>query len=581
MTDNAQTGRPPTACRSIARVLSDYHWYLLAVAAVVAFVLGYIGFGQLWHEQHEPSNWSDALYWSFKTFLLNSPADPNLPWTLDIARFLAPVVAGYAGLSAVGVLFRDRLQQMRIPLMRRHVVMCGLGYVGSLFLRHLRATGARVVVIESDPANSAIQLCRSLGVPVVIGDAQTQRTLQAAGIERADRLLAVTSDDAVNAEIVAAAGLLTTGRSGGVVRCLARIGDPELCALLRVQEAETEPTSSLDFFNTDEISARLMLDDFPIDIESSHPHIIVADLGLLGGWVVYHAARGWHERRADNTVPLVITVVDPSAEECVGSLLDRYPALEPVCRFICLSPSVRELQRLSEHHAKADAPPPARAYVTAYRDEDGLDIALKLRHELDDDVPVVVALSQTEGMARLVDQVGGAGDLNIEVFRTLERTCTVDLVQGGSTESIACGIHRRWCVEEAAKGKPAPSWSEIDESRKESSRAQARDISAKLRSIGCEIAPLRDWDASDFVFTDDEIEKLAVMEHDRWMRERIESGWTSGEKDVARKKTPYLVPFAELPADIAEYDRIFVREIPALLASVGMQVVRAPRGLPR
>jgi hypothetical protein len=37
-----------------------------------------------------------------------------------------------------------------------------------------------------------------------------------------------------------------------------------------------------------------------------------------------------------------------------------------------------------------------------------------------------------------------------------------------------------------------------------------------------------------------------------------------------------LVAFEKLPADIAEFDRIFVREIPRLLASVGLQVVRAP-----
>jgi hypothetical protein len=34
------------------------------------------------------------------------------------------------------------------------------------------------------------------------------------------------------------------------------------------------------------------------------------------------------------------------------------------------------------------------------------------------------------------------------------------------------------------------------------------------------------------------------------------------------------VPFARLPADVAEYDRIFVREIPTLLVSAGLQVAR-------
>ena len=131
----------------------------------------------------------------------------------------------------------------------------------------------------------------------------------------------------------------------------------------------------------------------------------------------------------------------------------------------------------------------------------------------------------------------------------------------------------RWRSEQASAGKPAPAWEELDESRKESSREQARDIPVKLRTVGCDIAPLRDPNARDFAFSDQEVEKLADAEHVRWIRERVADGWTAGDKDVARKTTPYLVPFDELPADIAEFDRIFVREIPRLLASAGLQVV--------
>ena len=567
-----------TPGRRFSRVLADYRWYVLGVAAVVAFVLGCVGFWQYYVSSGVHPAPSDVVWWSLRNFLAYSPSDPKLPVTLDIARFLAPVVAGFAGVGALASLFRDRVQQMRIPVIRGHFLICGLGYVGTVFLRRLRETGARVVVIETDAANPNIQLCRRLGVPVIVGDAQVPRMLQAAGVERATRLLAVTADDAVNAEIVAIARRLVTGRPRGGLGCLARVGDPELCVLLRVEEAERAGAAlALDFFNTDEISARLMLDEFGIDTGCAHPHILVADLDVLGGWVVYHAARAWYERRQDDTVPLVVTVVDASAEERISSLVDAYPALEGICRFICLSASERELDLLPARHAEAAAPPLTRAYVTAYRDEQGLTSALKLRHKLENAVPLVVALSRTHGVARLLDDVRSAGGLSIDVFPTLERTCTVDLVEGGSFETIARAVHRRWCSAQHARGEPAPTWSELDDSRKESSRAQARDIAAKLHAIDCEVTPLRDWGASDFVITEEEVEKLAAMEHKRWMRERIESAWTLGDGDVSQKKSPYLVPFADLPADIAEYNRIFVRGIPALLASVGLQVFRTPR----
>jgi hypothetical protein len=156
----------------------------------------------------------------------------------------------------------------------------------------------------------------------------------------------------------------------------------------------------------------------------------------------------------------------------------------------------------------------------------------------------------------------------------------VELMWSGPVEPIAQAIHERWRSAQIEAGKPAPSWQELDESRKESSRDQARDIPAKLRMVGCDVAPLDREHGNDFAFADEEVERLAAAEHDRWVWERTADGWTSGDKDAARKTTPYLVPFDQLPADIADYDRDAVREIPRLLASAGLQVVRrrAPTG---
>jgi hypothetical protein len=561
--------------RSIARILADFRWVVLGMAGIAAFALGCIGYTEYLNNPGP----GDVAYDSVKLFFMSAPDQTGLPVALDVARFLAPIVAGYAALSGLASLFRDRAQQMRIPLMRGHVVVCGLGYVGRVFLDHLRRAGFRVVVIESNPANPLIELCRSWNIPVIVGDAQLKRTLRAAGVQRAAQLLAVCDQNAVNTEIVAVARGLATGRALGELRCLARISDPELCALLRIQEANhtNESLSSLDFFNTDEISARLCLDEYPIGAEHGHPHILVSRLDVLGTWLVKHAAWGWFADRTDNTAPLWVTVVDDHADERVHSLLDQYPALEPVCKFIYASTSVRHLRGLAAQRATAGAPPITHAYVNAYRDEDTLEAALALRHELDGAVPLVVALSGAHGAAGLITDASANGELrNTTVFPTLERTCTTELVQGGSFERIAVGIHRRWCVLQVEAGKPAPSWSELDESRKESSRAQARDIPVKLHSIGCTIAPLRDWGAPEFAFTDEEFETLAIAEHKRWITERLQSGWRLGPKDTERKLSPYMIPFEDLDEEIADYDRDAVRQIPAALALVDLQVIRPP-----
>jgi hypothetical protein len=146
-------------------------------------------------------------------------------------------------------------------------------------------------------------------------------------------------------------------------------------------------------------------------------------------------------------------------------------------------------------------------------------------------------------------------------------------------EPIAQAIHERWRKEAIASGQTAPTWQELDESRKESSRDQARHIPSHLNRIGCTLAPLPAGATNGFTFTDSEIKQLAIAEHDRWNRERAAGGWTLAEtKNVERKQTPYLLPWEQLNErypDIAALDAVFIRAMPEILASAGLQIVRS------
>jgi hypothetical protein len=253
------------------------------VAAVLAFALGCFGFYGSGYR-----DWTDIAYNALALFVLNFPGGARegtqVSVVLDIARFVAPIVTGTAAISALLALFREQVQQRRIRRMRNHIVICGLGYVGSVFVSHLDDPKTGVVVIDADPDSLNREVCRSLGVPVIVGDAQLQRTLEAAGVKHAAKLVALCPDDAVNTEIVSVARQIAPN-----LNCLARIGDPELCVLLRIQEFRENKRhtqeSALDFFNTDEISARALLDAKPIDATSGRAHILVAHLDPMGVWL--------------------------------------------------------------------------------------------------------------------------------------------------------------------------------------------------------------------------------------------------------------------------------------------------------
>ena len=57
------------------------------------------------------------------------------------------------------------------------------------------------------------------------------------------------------------------------------------------------------------------------------------------------------------------------------------------------------------------------------------------------------------------------------------------------------------------------------------------------------------------------------------MDERTGSGSRPGPRDPERRTTPYLVPWDELSEDVRDYDRLFVRRLPRVLAALGLQIL--------
>ncbi|WP_425275933.1 NAD-binding protein, partial [Streptomyces africanus] len=81
-----------------------------------------------------------------------------------------------------------------------HVVLLGLGKIGTRVLTRLRELHIPVVCVESDPEARGMATARRLRVPVVLGDVTQEGVLEAAKIHRAHALLALTSADTTNLE---------------------------------------------------------------------------------------------------------------------------------------------------------------------------------------------------------------------------------------------------------------------------------------------------------------------------------------------------------------------------------------------
>ncbi|MFJ9728349.1 NAD-binding protein [Streptomyces sp. NPDC101209] len=116
-----------------------------------------------------------------------------------VGLLLLPVLLA-AVLEALGT-FRTTSALRKPPRgLSGHVVLLGLGKIGTRVLTRLRELQIPVVCVESDPEARGLATARRLRVPVVLGDVTQEGVLETAKIHRAEALLAVTSADTTNLE---------------------------------------------------------------------------------------------------------------------------------------------------------------------------------------------------------------------------------------------------------------------------------------------------------------------------------------------------------------------------------------------
>ncbi len=117
-------------------------------------------------------------------------------------------------------------------------------------------------------------------------------------------------------------------------------------------------------------------------------------------------------------------------------------------------------------------------------------------------------------------------------------------------------------------------YAQLPEHYKESNRSTVRRIPTKLAAAGCCIISST-TESTPPEFSADEIEKLAQLEHEMWMVDKLASGFSSGTPTPEEPlKNPYLVKWENLPRQVQDIDRDLVRSIPIILHKAGFAFQR-------
>jgi hypothetical protein len=143
------------------------------------------------------------------------------------------------------------------------------------------------------------------------------------------------------------------------------------------------------------------------------------------------------------------------------------------------------------------------------------------------------------------------------------------IVRDPTREQLARRHHERYLEQFDSSERPyAVPWDELEEAQRELNRAAIDHIALKLAAVGRRALPAALLPAESSPLSPVEIEAMAGLEHERWVDERVRLGWRRGARDDEARQHPWLVPWDELPEPEREVDRMFVRQIPALLGAV-------------
>ena len=296
--------------------------------------------------------------------------------------------------------------------------------------------------------------------------------------------------------------------------------------------------------------------------------------------MILQAARLWRNGRRDIDERLCISLIGADAETEAMRLLDQHPALATIC---ALDPHPLDSFRSSSaewDEELGDLPALSTVYVCEEDEKAGLAASLAIL-EAAKPVHVVLAVKNHHvGAAAIIAE----GELHeLHPFGTHSSTLTEEIFVVGVNETLAEANHAHYLANESARGATTaenPSlvpWDHLDDALKESNRSFADGIGEKLEELNLAIvpSPLADPDRPVLVFTEEEIDQLAPMEHDRWRRDLEAQGWThgNGAKDPVQLSHPQLVDWEELSREDRDKDRNAVRAIPAILARAGFDIV--------
>jgi Trk K+ transport system NAD-binding subunit len=255
----------------------------LGIAVLVTLMVTVVAGGVLAHVNQVPGFWQ-SMYVTLLTVFGTSDVEIGKSPVVQAAQ-LVLTIAGVALLPLITAAVVEGVVNARLALAsgkaqvphNDHIVLVGLGTVGTGVLRQLRDLGLDVVAIDRNPEAGGVKVAQRLGVPFILGDAALDETLRAASIATSKALVVVSTDDITNLQAA-----LNARSINPTLRVVLRLFDDDFAR--RVQIAfNINVSRSVSRLAAPAFAAAMLERDVIVTIPVDRHALLVAEVRVVAG----------------------------------------------------------------------------------------------------------------------------------------------------------------------------------------------------------------------------------------------------------------------------------------------------------
>lgn len=544
---------------------------ILTCAGIIAFILGVLGYKEYFITAKQTASFFDFCYHAINLFLMQFEAKGELPWKLEVARWLSPATLSYTIFKAVMALVKDSVQAYQLKKKRGHSIIFGLDKGTFELACSMQEQGVSPAVVDSDNNNEYFGLLATRNIPFLVANPADPTILKKLNVSEAKYLIAATELDSTNLEII----YQNYGQKRTTpLNTVCKVSNPSLIRTLCNRPLFKINHSNIltKIINSQKVTARWLVNYFgPDSLRTDLASLNVIKICVVGNNQMLSALplRLTEIGIYGVDSALEITVIN-YGEAAVGE--DEFHRLvnnDVIAQFAKVTykemtgQSIEALQSLmnfSDIHC---------CYVCMKE----ADLALMVLQSLIDlSVSCPVVVTDTDNTGSFDWLVSDFSEMeNVHFAQTHKVTHSFASIFGEEHDQIAKRIHERYVAEQIARGEVCDAnssivdWNDLPEILKDANRNQADHIATKCRLVTGQARP--ETSLLSDLLTGENIEVLAKIEHRRWVAEKLINGWryTTGEKDVARRLSPSLIGWEELSESEKQKDRDTILNLPHLL----------------